>query len=116
MAKGGKRSNQLGRPRAKVRRKPFGTRLSPENHDWLNKMKEHGVNKTLLINRGLELLREKMENEVAKATFVRTRGAWRVFWQRADLKWHRYDPAAQVPTIEEVLRIVDEDQYCCFFG
>lgn len=31
---------------------------------------------------------EKRESPVAKATYVRSLGLWRVFWQRRDLKWH----------------------------
>ncbi|MGH6802813.1 MAG: DUF3024 domain-containing protein, partial [Methyloceanibacter sp.] len=59
---------------------------------------------------------EKMEHSVAKATFVRTREVWRIFWMRQDLKWHGYEPAAEVGTINAFCRIVDEDKYCCFFG
>ncbi len=51
----------------------------------------------------------KMESSVAKATYVRTRRLWGVLWRRADLKWHRYDPDPELPTIEDVLRIVDRD-------
>ncbi|MGD2083396.1 MAG: DUF3024 domain-containing protein [Chromatiales bacterium] len=57
-----------------------------------------------------------IEGAVAKATYVRTQGIWKVYWQRADLKWHRYDPHPEASTIEEVLDIVDADEYCCFFG
>lgn len=32
------------------------------------------------------------EDAVAKATHSKANGRWKVFWQRADLKWHRYDP------------------------
>lgn len=53
---------------------------------------------------------------VAKATWVRTRRKWKVFWKRADLKWHGYEPAPEVPSIERFLAVVDEDAYCCFFG
>jgi hypothetical protein len=35
----------------------------------------------------------KRESPFAKATFVRTKGVWRVFWMRSDLKWHGYGPA-----------------------
>ncbi|MGH8716972.1 MAG: DUF3024 domain-containing protein [Burkholderiales bacterium] len=31
---------------------------------------------------------------VAKATYVKAQDVWKVFWQRADLKWHRYDPCS----------------------
>jgi hypothetical protein len=59
---------------------------------------------------------EKMENPVAKATYVKRAEEWRVYWQRADLKWHRYEPHPSASTIEEFLQVVDEDAYCCFFG
>jgi len=59
---------------------------------------------------------EKIQEAVAKATFVKTQKAWRVYWQRADLKWHRYDPEPDVPTLQAFLEIVDRDEYGCFFG
>ena len=39
---------------------------------------------------------EILEHSVAKATFVRTRGVWKVFWLRADLKWHNGEDAQKV--------------------
>ena len=57
-----------------------------------------------------------VETSVAKATYNRKKKIWKVFWQRADLKWHSYQPHPEVRTIEDFLAIVDEDQYCCFFG
>ncbi len=59
---------------------------------------------------------ETTELLVARATFVRSRDHWRVYWQRADLRWHRYDPVPEVRTVQEFLDLVDEDAYCCFFG
>ncbi|HEU4627467.1 MAG TPA: DUF3024 domain-containing protein [Steroidobacteraceae bacterium] len=59
---------------------------------------------------------ERREYAVAKATFVRTRGVWRVFWKRGDLKWHGYDPAPEVTSIEEFVSLVAEDRHACFFG
>ena len=59
---------------------------------------------------------EIMEQAIAKATYVRTQNLWRVFWMRSDLKWHGYEPAATVKSIDEFLAVVDADQYCCFFG
>ena len=56
------------------------------------------------------------EFPVAKSTFVRTQRVWKIYWQRRDLKWHRYDPDPEVTTVEEFLDIVDRDEYCCFFG
>jgi hypothetical protein len=57
-----------------------------------------------------------METPFAKATFVRTRNHWKVFWMRRDLKWHGYEPNLQVKSLEAFLNVVDRDEYCCFFG
>lgn len=59
---------------------------------------------------------ELVENAVAKATYVKGQQIWKVYWMRADLKWHRYEPQASVKSIEDFLAVVDEDQYGCFFG
>jgi hypothetical protein len=59
---------------------------------------------------------EKMESPIAKATFVKKKKSWKIYWQRADLKWHRYDPAPEVKTIDDFLNIVEEDEYGCFWG
>ena len=58
----------------------------------------------------------KRKRAYAKATFVRTRGVWRVFWKRADLKWHSYEPMPEVPAVEAFLAVVQKDEYACFFG
>jgi len=60
--------------------------------------------------------KEKMEHPVAKATFVRTRNLWQVFWMRQDLKWHGYEPTPDVRSFEAFLAVVDRDEYGCFFG
>lgn len=59
---------------------------------------------------------ERMEHPFAKATFVRSQGHWRVFWQRQDLKWHGYQPMPTVRDLADFLACVDEDPYGCFFG
>jgi hypothetical protein len=59
---------------------------------------------------------ETMEQPVAKATYVRARDLWRVYWQRADLKWHSYEPIPQVDSIEKFLALVGKDEHACFFG
>jgi len=57
-----------------------------------------------------------MREEVAKFKFVRSRNEWRLYWMRADLKWHSYDPLPSSRDLEELVGEVDEDPYCCFFG
>lgn len=58
----------------------------------------------------------KSEIPVAKTTYVRTQGVWKVYWQRRDLKWHAYEPAPEVRTLKKFLELVDEDAMCCFWG
>lgn len=56
------------------------------------------------------------EHPVAKATYNKSKLCWKIFWQRADLKWHRYPPNPEVASVEEFLEIVQEDDHGCFFG
>lgn len=56
------------------------------------------------------------EESIAKITFVRSSGIWRIFWKRADGKWHRYPPRPEAATLEAALRVVDQDANACFFG
>ena len=58
----------------------------------------------------------KVESPIAKATYNKRRRNWKVFWRRADLKWHGYTPRLVVPSIEDFLDVVDKDEYGCFFG
>jgi len=57
----------------------------------------------------------KPEHAFAKATFVKSRGVWEVFWMRGNLKWHRYDPP-DAKTLEDFLALVRADTQRCFFG
>jgi len=59
---------------------------------------------------------EIIEQPVAKTTYVRTQRLWRVFWMRADLRWHAYPPAPTVATFDAFLSHVDRDEHGCFFG
>jgi Protein of unknown function (DUF3024) len=57
-----------------------------------------------------------LEHPIAKARYIKSRKIWKVFWQRADMKWHRYDPHPEVKSLEEFLKLVDEDACQCFWG
>ena len=56
------------------------------------------------------------EHSIAKATYNKSKGNWKVFWRRADLKWHGYQPSAEVARIEDFLDVVEKDEHGCFFG
>ena len=57
-----------------------------------------------------------IEHPIAKATYNKSNRSWKIFWLRADLKWHRYEPLPEVDAIEDFLLIVEEDDHACFFG
>ena len=57
-----------------------------------------------------------MESPIAKTTWVHSQKVWKIYWMRADLKWHSYEPTREVKTIEKFLEVVDKDQHCCFWG
>ncbi len=57
-----------------------------------------------------------MQSPVAKSTFVRSQNRWKIYWMRRDLKWHGYEPAPEVYSLEAFLHVVDRDEYCCCFG
>ncbi len=58
----------------------------------------------------------RIESPIAKATYVKKNDVWKIYWQRADLKWHRYDPNSEVKSIEKFLEIVENDEFGCFYG
>ncbi len=57
-----------------------------------------------------------IEKPVAKATYIKKNNIWKLYWQRADLKWHSYELNPEVNTLEEFFKVVDEDECCCFWG
>ena len=59
---------------------------------------------------------ERMHTPVAKLRFVRTTGLWTLYWMRADLRWHVYEPAAPAADLAALVEVVDRDEYCAFFG
>ncbi len=78
-----------------------------------------------IVNQSVELFEvrpafgrsdEVIEHPFAKATYVKSTRTWKVYWMRADLKWHRYEPRATVSSVEEFIAEVDRDPFGCFFG
>lgn len=57
-----------------------------------------------------------IEGAVAKATYVKSKKLWKLYWQRADLKWHSYEPMPEVKTLEEFIAVVENDENSCFYG
>jgi hypothetical protein len=59
---------------------------------------------------------EWTESSVAKLKFIRSANKWRLYWQRADLKWHEYPGQSSSDRINDLLREIDADPMACFFG
>ena len=60
---------------------------------------------------------QKTKLGVARFKYVRSRNEWRLYWMRRDLKWHRYNvEEAQSKRLEPLVRVVEEDRLCAFFG
>jgi hypothetical protein len=53
---------------------------------------------------------------VAKSTYIRSQNIWKIYWRRADLNWHLYEPQPQVNSLDHFIDIVERDQYACFWG
>lgn len=58
----------------------------------------------------------KIEESVAKTTYIKKSRSWKIYWKRADLKWHGYEPVPEVRTLDEFFEVVEKDQYGCFRG
>jgi hypothetical protein len=59
---------------------------------------------------------QSVECSIAKTRYVKSRRIWKVFWKRADGKWHRYAPRPEVKSLGSFLRLVKEDANGCFWG
>ncbi len=58
----------------------------------------------------------KLELPFAKATYSKKADIWKIYWLRADLKWHRYPPTPTVDALGDFLSVVEEDKHGCFWG
>ena len=58
----------------------------------------------------------KIKIPVAKATYVKSKDAWKIYWMRSDLEWHGYEPQMEVKVFKEFLEIENVDDHGCFFG
>ena len=58
----------------------------------------------------------KIDHPVVRAKWIASRKTWRVYWRRADGKWHSYRPLPEARTLGAVMAEVHHDPHCCFFG
>ena len=60
--------------------------------------------------------KEYTETPAAKLKYLRTKKEWRIFWMRADLKWHRYNPVKNSVKLSDLVTEIKSDPYGCFWG
>ena len=59
---------------------------------------------------------KKTEGPIAKATYVKINKVWKLYWMRADLKWHNYKPFPTSKSLEKILEVIEQDPHGCFWG
>jgi DUF3024 family protein len=61
---------------------------------------------------------QETKHGVARFQFIRTRNRWKLYWMRADLKWHAYEPepGQAMTDLKEQVAEVENDRYGAFFG
>ena len=59
---------------------------------------------------------EFVEESIAKVRHLPRLGVWRLFWKRADCRWHAYPPCPETDSLAAALHVIDEDANGCFFG
>ena len=55
-------------------------------------------------------------HDFAKTTYDKKNKVWKIYWQRASLKWDLYKPKPTVAALKDFLKEVDLDKYGCFKG
>lgn len=58
----------------------------------------------------------KIEGSIAKSTYVKSRKIWKLYWMRADGKWHGYQPFPSSASLEKILEAIEQDPHGCFWG
>jgi len=52
----------------------------------------------------------------AKIKYIKSSDEWKIYWKRGDLKWHLYEPAGNLKSLDNALDEITQDSHGCFFG
>jgi hypothetical protein len=52
----------------------------------------------------------------AKLRWIQTQHMWKLYWKRASGAWDLYEHNIEDADIHELLTVIDDDSYGCFFG
>lgn len=61
-------------------------------------------------------LSEWIESPVAKFKYVASRRVWQLFCRDRNAKWRQYSPLYEAKKFDELLREVEQDPTCIFWG
>jgi hypothetical protein len=59
---------------------------------------------------------EWITHEVAKFRFVKNQGLWVLYWPDRNGRWHQYEGLAPASRFDVLMREVERDPTCIFFG
>ena len=59
---------------------------------------------------------EIQHTEFAKIRYYKSRQEWNLYWMRASGKWERYEPFPKATHLDEIIKVIEEDAYACFYG
>ena len=59
---------------------------------------------------------EKTELSVAKLKFNRKKIIWQLYWQRANMKWLKYEGQNETNDLSILVNEIENDEFGCFFG
>jgi hypothetical protein len=57
-----------------------------------------------------------IETPAAKVKFIRSANKCRLYWMRADMKWHKYPGLSSSDRLEDLEQEIDADPLAGFFG
>lgn len=69
-----------------------------------------------LIRPAFQKKDEWTEDSIAKIRYIRSHNVWKIYWKRADTKWHPCQPNPQKQTLPAALAVISKVQHNCFFG
>ena len=53
---------------------------------------------------------------IAKLNYVASKKIWKLYWQRANVKWTKYEAKESAQKLDDLAQEIDKDRYGCFFG
>ncbi len=59
---------------------------------------------------------EIIETPIAKIKYILSQKIWELYWQRANMKWVKYDQKKSSKSLSELVQEIDSDPFGIFWG